>query len=110
MGGAAREAAIVGPDDPDFEGGSYVVVQKYLHDLTSWNALTVEEQERVIGRTKLDDVEFPDDEKAADSHLALNTIVENGAERDIVRRTCRSAASSRASSAPTTSGTPPIPA
>ncbi|MFD3793162.1 Dyp-type peroxidase [Streptomyces californicus] len=85
VGGAAREAAIVGADDPDFEGGSYVVVQKYLHDLTSWNALTVEEQERVIGRTKLDDVEFPDDEKAADSHLALNTIVENGAERDIVR-------------------------
>ncbi|MGW1334761.1 Dyp-type peroxidase [Streptomyces rubiginosohelvolus] len=87
VGDAARAAALVGADDdPDFEGGSYVVVQKYLHDLTSWNALTVEEQERVIGRTKLDDVEFPDEDKPADSHLALNTITDpDGTERDILR-------------------------
>ncbi|MFD7749761.1 Dyp-type peroxidase [Streptomyces sp. NPDC059698] len=86
VGDDARTAALVGPDDPDFTGGSYVVVQKYLHDLAAWNALTVEEQERVIGRTKLDDVEFPDDEKPADSHLALNTVIDqDGAERDILR-------------------------
>ncbi|MFG2612074.1 Dyp-type peroxidase [Streptomyces anulatus] len=87
VGDDARSAALVGAgDDPEFEGGSYVVVQKYLHDLTSWNALSVEEQERVIGRTKLDDVEFPDDEKPADSHLALNTITDpDGTERDILR-------------------------
>ncbi|MFF8555854.1 Dyp-type peroxidase [Streptomyces sp. NPDC015501] len=86
VGDDARTAALVGPDDPDFTGGSYVVVQKYLHDLAAWNALTVEEQERVIGRTKLDDVEFPDDEKPADSHLALNTVIDqDGTERDILR-------------------------
>ncbi|MFI8195255.1 Dyp-type peroxidase [Streptomyces sp. NPDC085942] len=86
VGDDARTAALVGPDDPGFTGGSYVVVQKYLHDLAAWNALTVEEQERVIGRTKLDDVEFPDDEKPADSHLALNTVIDqDGAERDILR-------------------------
>ncbi|MFJ2022249.1 Dyp-type peroxidase [Streptomyces sp. NPDC087897] len=86
VGNDARVAALVGPEDPDFDGGSYIVVQKYLHDLTSWNALTVEEQERVIGRTKLDDVEFPDDKKPADSHLALNTIIDkDGNERDILR-------------------------
>ncbi|MFH8435469.1 Dyp-type peroxidase [Streptomyces sp. NPDC018007] len=86
VGDDARTAALVGPDDQDFTGGSYVVVQKYLHDLAAWNALTVEEQERVIGRTKLDDVEFPDDEKPADSHLALNTVIDqDGAERDILR-------------------------
>ncbi|CAM5341780.1 Diaminopimelate decarboxylase [Streptomyces badius] len=87
VGDDARAAALVGAgDDPDFEGGSYVVVQKYLHDLTAWNALTVEEQERVIGRTKLDDVEFPDEDKPADSHLALNTVTDpDGRERDILR-------------------------
>ncbi|MFJ6440657.1 Dyp-type peroxidase [Streptomyces sp. NPDC091649] len=86
VGDDARSAALVGADDPPFEGGSYVVVQKYLHDLAAWNALPVEEQERVIGRTKFEDVEFPDEDKPADSHIALNTITDpDGAERDILR-------------------------
>ncbi|MET8468804.1 Dyp-type peroxidase [Streptomyces sp. NPDC006422] len=73
-------------DDPAFAGGSYVIVQKYLHDLATWNALPVEEQEKVIGRTKLDNVELPDDVKPADSHVALNTVTdEDGGERKIVR-------------------------
>ena len=63
-----------------------MVVQKYLHDLDGWNALPVEEQERAIGRTKLSDLELPDDVKPANSHVALNTIVdEDGEERQIVR-------------------------
>jgi len=86
VGTGARAAAIVGDEDPSFAGGSYVVVQKYLHDLEAWNALTVEEQERVIGRTKLSDVELDDAVKPADSHVARNTIVEpDGTEREIVR-------------------------
>ncbi|MDE3130952.1 MAG: Dyp-type peroxidase [Acidobacteriota bacterium] len=85
-GAAAQAAAIVGEEDPGFAGGSYVVVQKYLHDLQTWNALTTEAQERVIGRTKLDDVELPDALKPPDSHVALNTIVdEHGAQRQIMR-------------------------
>jgi putative iron-dependent peroxidase len=63
-----------------------VIVQKYLHDLTAWNAISVEEQERVIGRTKLTDMELSDDVKPANSHVALNTIVdENGEQQQIVR-------------------------
>jgi porphyrinogen peroxidase len=85
-GTAATEAAIIDGDDAEFAGGSYVVVQKYLHDMTAWNALTVEEQERVIGRTKLSDVELPDSVKPADSHVALTTIVDDdGTEHEIVR-------------------------
>jgi porphyrinogen peroxidase len=86
-GGAALAAALVPAErDADFAGGSYVIVQKYLHDLTTWNRLPVEEQERVIGRTKLDNIELADEVKPADSHVALNTIVdENGEERQIVR-------------------------
>ena len=58
-GGAARTAAIVGDEDPAFAGGSYVVVQKYVHDLGKWNALAVEDQELAVGRTKLEDLELP---------------------------------------------------
>jgi putative iron-dependent peroxidase len=83
---AAYEAATVGEEDPDFVGGSYVIVQKYMHDLSTWNAISVEEQERVIGRTKLADIEMPDDVKPSNSHVALNTIVDDdGEERQIVR-------------------------
>lgn len=84
-GSAAAEAVFVGDEDPDFRGGSYVIVQKYVHDMAAWASLTVDEQERVIGRTKLANVELPDDIKPANSHVALNTIVEDGVERQIVR-------------------------
>jgi putative iron-dependent peroxidase len=87
QGPPAVTAAIVDADaDPDFAGGSYVIVQKYLHDMASWNTLSVEEQERVIGRTKLSDIELPDDVKPANSHVALNTVTgPDGDELSIVR-------------------------
>ncbi len=85
-GTAAGEAVFVGEEDPPFAGGCYVVVQRYLHDLDAWNALTVEAQEQAIGRTKLSDIELPDEQKPANSHVALNTIVDDdGTERQIVR-------------------------
>jgi len=85
-GAAALAAALIGDEDPEFAGGSYVIVQKYLHELEAWNALPVEDQERAIGRTKLADIEMPDDVKPANSHVALNTIVdETGEQRQIVR-------------------------
>ncbi len=85
-GPAASAAVLIGDEDPDFAGGSYVIVQKYLHDIDSWNAISVEEQQRVIGRTKLDDMELSDDLKPANSHVALNTITgPDGEQRQIVR-------------------------
>ena len=87
-GGAAgvRAAIVSTAADPDFAAGSYVIVQKYLHDLPAWNSLSVEEQERVIGRSKLDDIEMPDDVKPVNSHVALNTITgPDGEERQIIR-------------------------
>jgi putative iron-dependent peroxidase len=86
VGRAAGAAALVGDADPAFAGGSYVIVQKYLHDMQAWNALTTEDQEKVIGRYKLSDIEMPDDVKPANSHVALNTIEEpDGTERQILR-------------------------
>ena len=85
-GAAAVDAVLIGDEDAEFAGGSYVVIQKYLHDLGAWDALPVEEQERAIGRTKLSDIELPDDVKPANSHVALNTIVDDdGEQRQIVR-------------------------
>ncbi|TXS04555.1 Dyp-type peroxidase [Streptomyces sp. col6] len=85
-GRLAAEAVFVGDEDPEFRGGSYVTIQKYLHDLTAWNRLPTGEQEKAIGRTKADNVEFPDDLKPEDAHIALNTITdEDGTERKIVR-------------------------
>src|SRR5271167_1785433 len=59
-GEAVIDAAIIGEEDAAFAGGSYVIVQKYLHDLNGWNALSTEAQERIIGRTKLSDIELDD--------------------------------------------------
>jgi putative iron-dependent peroxidase len=85
-GDDARQAVMVPDEDPDFAGGSYVIIQKYLHDITAWNALSVEEQEKVVGRTKMTDIELPDDAKPKNSHVALNTILdEDGNERQIIR-------------------------
>jgi porphyrinogen peroxidase len=85
-GPAAHAAAIVGDADPEFAGGSYVIVQKYVHDVRAWNGLPVEEQERVIGRTKLSDIELPDEVKPTNSHVALNTVVApDGTELQILR-------------------------
>jgi putative iron-dependent peroxidase len=85
-GSVAINATAIGDEDPDFAGGAYVHVQKYLHDMTGWEALSVTEQERVIGRTKLEDIEMADDVKPANSHLALNVITDDaGNELKIVR-------------------------
>ncbi len=82
---AAIDAAIIGDEDAGFAGGSYVIVQKYLHDLRSWNAVPVEQQEKIIGRTKLADIELEDAVKPTYAHNALTTIVENGKQLEIVR-------------------------
>ncbi|MBT2372686.1 Dyp-type peroxidase [Pseudomonas fluorescens] len=76
---------IVGDEDPTFSGGSYVLVQKYLHNMKAWNELSTEAQERVIGRTKLSDIELGEEVKPANSHSALTTITKDGEEVKILR-------------------------
>ena len=84
VGAKAEAAVLIGDEDPEFAGGSYVLVQKYVHDIAAWNALTVEQQERVIGRTKLDNIEIAD--KAPDSHVKLNVVEDaDGNELKILR-------------------------
>ncbi|OBK79952.1 Dyp-type peroxidase [Mycobacterium sp. 1164985.4] len=85
-GPLARAATQIADEDPVFAGGCYVHVQKYVHNMAAWNSLSVEEQERVIGRTKLDDIELDDAVKPANSHVALNVIEDDdGNELKIIR-------------------------
>jgi putative iron-dependent peroxidase len=84
-GRKAADSVYIGTEDPVFAGGTYVIVQKYLHDVRGWNALSTEAQERIIGRTKLSDIELDDAVKPTSAHNALTTIVEDGEEIKIVR-------------------------
>jgi putative iron-dependent peroxidase len=84
-GAAVVDAVLIGDEDAAFAGGSYVIVQKYLHNLDAWNALSTEAQELIIGRTKLSDIELDDSVKPTSSHSSLTTIVENGEEIKILR-------------------------
>ena len=78
--------AVIGDNEPDFRGGSYAFVQKYIHDMNKWNGLSVEEQEKVIRRRKFDDWELGDEEKPENAHNAITNIEdEEGNELKIVR-------------------------
>jgi porphyrinogen peroxidase len=81
----AIDAVVIGDEDGSFAGGSYVITQKYLHDLSRWNAVPVEEQENIIGRHKLSDIEQVDSAKAPYAHNVLTTIIEDGKQLQIVR-------------------------
>jgi len=81
----AADATLIANEDPAFAGGSYVIIQKYLHDLAGWNALPTEKQEKIVGRTKLNDVELDDKVKPTYAHNALTKIVEGGREVKILR-------------------------
>jgi putative iron-dependent peroxidase len=79
-------SALVGVEDAEFAGGSYVVVQKYLHDMEAWRHVPTPVQEQIIGRTKIDNVELDDDDAPRKSHKSLATIVDEfGDEHDILR-------------------------
>jgi putative iron-dependent peroxidase len=84
-GQLAIDSAYVGAEDAAFAGGTYVIVQKYLHDVAGWNALSTETQERIIGRTKLADIELDDAVKPSYAHNALAKVVVDGKEIKIIR-------------------------
>ncbi|MCG3746282.1 Dyp-type peroxidase [Vibrio cincinnatiensis] len=76
-----REVAIV--PEGEFAGGSYVMVQRFVHNLPAWNRLNMAAQEKVIGRTKPDSVEL--DKVPAASHVGRVDIKEEGKGLKIVR-------------------------
>ena len=81
----AVAATIIGDEDAAFAGGSYVITQKYLHNMPAWNQVPVVEQEKIIGRYKLSDIEMDDSVKASYAHNVLTNITENGEQLEILR-------------------------
>jgi porphyrinogen peroxidase len=100
-GEAVIDAALIGEEDAAFAGGSYVIVQKYLHDLDGWNALSTEVQERIIGRTKVSDIELDDSIKPTSAHKRSPRSPRMGKSFRSCATTCHSAESARVSLAPT---------
>lgn len=85
IGPAVPEAVLVNQEDASGVGGSYIVVQKYVHDLTAWKSLKTEQQEAIIGRTKSDNIELDDAESGQQSHKTLTTIEDESGEHEILR-------------------------
>ncbi|KAJ5240224.1 hypothetical protein N7468_004843 [Penicillium chermesinum] len=86
VGPAVPDSVLIAEEDTAAQGGSYIVVQKYTHALSAWKSLSTEQQEKIIGRTKWDNVELDDAESGQKSHKTLNTIEdEQGNEHDILR-------------------------
>ena len=56
------------PEGVPGAAGSVLLLQKWRHKVAEWEALPVHQQERVMGRTKLDSIEL--ENKPADSHVA----------------------------------------
>ncbi|HEY3445927.1 MAG TPA: Dyp-type peroxidase [Myxococcales bacterium] len=77
--------ALVGEEEPGFECGSYVNVQRYVHNLEAWERLPVQEQEGVIGRTKAEGQELAPETKPKTAHIARVVIEEDGKELEILR-------------------------
>jgi porphyrinogen peroxidase len=63
----AAEFALITDGDVG-AGGSILLLQKWQHDAAAWESLSIEAQEQVIGRTKLESIELED--KPPDSHVA----------------------------------------
>jgi putative iron-dependent peroxidase len=81
----AADVALVGPGRPG-QAGSHVLAMRWVHDLTAFTRLSVEEQQRVIGRTKPDSEELAGSEKPRTAHIARVEVTERGEELEIFRR------------------------
>ena len=57
-GAAALKAAIVSGQGTGLDGGSFVAVQQWVHNLDTFEAMTTKEQDHTIGRRKRDNKEL----------------------------------------------------
>jgi putative iron-dependent peroxidase len=68
QGEAAERAAAIVPDGQPGAGGSFINAQRWVHDLEAWNKMSIEDQEKVFGRTKSDSTRL--DKQEPYSHLS----------------------------------------
>jgi putative iron-dependent peroxidase len=63
----APDAALL-PEGVPGAAGAVLLLQKWKHKVREWEALPIDQQERIMGRTKLDSIEL--EKKPSDSHVA----------------------------------------
>ncbi len=80
-----QEAALI-PDGEKGAGGSIVLSQKWVHNLEAWSGLSVEMQEKVVGRTKFKDEELEGEAMPDDSHVSRTDLKVDGVAMKIYRR------------------------
>jgi putative iron-dependent peroxidase len=83
--GVEDRSSVALMSDGDFAGGSFVNIQRYVHDLSSWEALSVRQQEDIIARTKQDDVEYPSEQKPPTAHIKRVSIEVDGESLELLR-------------------------
>ena len=66
--GDNREAVALVANNSEFNGGSYVHLQKYQHNLESWEKMALKQQENSYGRTKADNIEYSSADKLPSAH------------------------------------------
>jgi porphyrinogen peroxidase len=81
----AADVALVPPGHAG-EGGSHVLTMRWVHDLETFNQLSVDEQQEVFGRTKADSIELSDSEKPSTAHIARVEVTVGGEELELFRR------------------------
>jgi putative iron-dependent peroxidase len=78
--------AVVGDEDSAFSGGSYIHLQRYVHNMAYWNQQSLKCQEDTIGRTKSDNIEYTSEDKPLTAHTKRTSLKdEAGASIEILR-------------------------
>ncbi len=68
------------------EGSSILLTQKWVHDLDAFNALDIAEQEKIVGRTKIENIELEGDDMPENSHISRTDVSVDGMAQKIYRR------------------------
>lgn len=81
----AAPYALVGEEDEFFMDGSYAFPQKWEHDMDFWRKMSVEKQDKAVGREKFSDLELADEDKAPNAHNIASKTEVDGVEQKIIR-------------------------
>lgn len=73
--------------DGPFAGGSYLHLQRFVHNMAQWQRLSLQEQEDTIGRTKVENIEYASAAKPLTSHIKrVNLKDSQGRGKEILRQ------------------------
>ena len=79
--------ALVGQEDPAFEGGSYLHLQRYIHKFDAWATQSKKQREDTYGRTEDDNIEYASADKPLSAHTKRTSLKDaEGNSLEILRQ------------------------